>query len=287
MYQVIGRDGLEYGPVDADGLRRWILEGRVTAASRARVVGTDEWKTLGDFAEFAAALGQAAAPPSATPPTVGQAGGDALVDETLRHQPQVRIGSCISRGFDLVTNNAGVIVGGTVVAGLLMMVPIIGWLLSGPLMGGLCVLVLRRMRGRPTLVSDLFVGFGPLFWQLLLARVIAHVLISVGLMFCLAPGIYLAVAWAFAIPLIIDRNMEFWTAMEVSRRVVNRMWWPLFGLLILAYLIAASGLFLCLIGLVITAPIALASILYAYEDVFGSGPTTALAPVPAAQGASI
>jgi hypothetical protein len=286
MYQVIGRDGAEYGPVDADGIRRWIAEGRLTASSRARLVGTEEWKRLGEFAEFANAFGQAAAtPPLVPPPPLGQASVDPLVDETLRRRPRVAIGSCISRGFDLVTNNLGIVVGGTIVAGLLMLVPIIGWLLSGPLMGGLCVLLLNRMRGRAAQVSDVFIGFGPLFWQLLLVRVVAHILISVGLLFCLLPGIYLAVAWAFAIPLVIERNMEFWSAMEVSRKVVNKVWWPMFGLLILAYLIAASGILLCLIGIIVTAPIALAAILYAYEDIFGQPPSTPVpaGPAPAAQ----
>lgn len=281
MYHVIGRDGAEYGPVDADGVRRWIAEGRLTPESHVRMAGTDQWRTLAEFPEFAGAFGQATTtPPLLPPPPYGQASVDPIVEDTLRRNPRVAVGSCISRGFDLVTNNLGLFVGATLVAGLLMLVPIIGWLLSGPLLGGLCVLMLNRMRGRAAQVSDVFVGFGPLFWQLLLARVVAHILVSVGLLFCLLPGIYLAVAWAFAIPLVIDRNMEFWSAMEVSRKVVNKVWWPMFGLLILAYLIAVSGVLLCLIGIIITAPIALAALVYAYEDIFGQPPATATMPVP-------
>ena len=52
MYRLIGADGREYGPVDADQVRRWILEGRAVAASRARLEGASEWKPLAQFSEF-------------------------------------------------------------------------------------------------------------------------------------------------------------------------------------------------------------------------------------------
>ncbi len=265
-YKVIGRDRQEYGPVDEEQVRRWIAERRVTADSQAQATGSEEWKRVGDLPEFADALRAAAAAP---PPVNAAAATEAMAQRVLASGSTFDIGACISRGFDLVMNNLGLSVGAAVVAGLIMIVPLVGWFLSGPLTGGLAYVFLRRIRGAQAEVGDVFVGFGPLFWQLVLAHIVIGVLLSVGFTLCVLPGVYLWVAWTFAVPLIVDRQMDFWPAMEVSRKVVHKHWWSVFGLMLLVYIIACAGILACVIGIVVTAPIAFAAVMYAYEDVFG------------------
>ena len=59
----------------------------------------------------------------------------------------------------------------------------------------------------------------------------------IGLCCCLVlPGLYLFVAWVFSVPLVADRRLEFWSAMELSRKVVTRVWFEMFGLVVLAFL---------------------------------------------------
>jgi len=53
MYSIIGADGSEYGPVSADQLRQWIVEGRANAQTRVQVEGAAEWKLLSELGEFA------------------------------------------------------------------------------------------------------------------------------------------------------------------------------------------------------------------------------------------
>lgn len=72
MYKIIGADGRQYGPVNADTIRRWIAENRVNAQSLALAEGATEWKPLIAFAEFANDLGPAippAMPAHGQPPT--------------------------------------------------------------------------------------------------------------------------------------------------------------------------------------------------------------------------
>ena len=95
-------------------------------------------------------------------------------------------------------------------------------------------------------------------------------LTSIGLILCILPGIYLAVGYIFALPLVVDKKMEFWTAMEVSRRVVHEHWWSMFALVIVLGLVALAGFLLCVIGAAITIPIASAALMYVYEDLFGT-----------------
>jgi len=53
MYKIRGADQREYGPVTADQVRQWIAEHRLNAQSFAKFEGTDAWKTLSEFPEFA------------------------------------------------------------------------------------------------------------------------------------------------------------------------------------------------------------------------------------------
>jgi hypothetical protein len=72
MFKIIGTDGKQYGPVSADQLRRWIVEGRANASTLVQAEGSTDWKPLSSFPEFAAQpgptpLGQYSAPPVLAP----------------------------------------------------------------------------------------------------------------------------------------------------------------------------------------------------------------------------
>ncbi len=62
MYQIIGADGREYGPVSRDNVLQWIAEGRANANSRVRAEGGTDWRPLGSVPEFSPALGAASNP---------------------------------------------------------------------------------------------------------------------------------------------------------------------------------------------------------------------------------
>jgi uncharacterized RDD family membrane protein YckC len=63
MFIIIGGDGKEYGPVTADQVRTWINGGRANLDTRAKALGSEEWRRLADFAEFSA--------PTGAPPVMG------------------------------------------------------------------------------------------------------------------------------------------------------------------------------------------------------------------------
>ena len=52
MYRNIGTDGKQYGPVNADDIRRWQAENRVNAQTLIQTEGAVEWKPLSAFPEF-------------------------------------------------------------------------------------------------------------------------------------------------------------------------------------------------------------------------------------------
>ncbi len=100
-------------------------------------------------------------------------------------------------------------------------------------------------------------------------RPILFMPLLVGLI-CALPAIYLSVSWKFTLPLIIDRQMEFWPAMQTSFKMVNRHWWQVFGLLILIDLVSLAGVLACCVGVVFTIPVGIAALMYAYETLFNA-----------------
>ena len=115
-------------------------------------------------------------------------------------------------------------------------------------------------------------GFGVAFAPLALAGVISYSLIGVGFLCCIVPGIYLAIAWLFTFPLVIDKKLDFWPALELSRKVATGQWWPLFGLGIVIMLLLVAGVLCCFAGFFIALPVVTGALAYAYEDTFNPSP---------------
>jgi hypothetical protein len=61
VYKIIGGDGEEYGPVDAERIEEWIKVNRVNGETFAQPVGRADWQPLSTFPEFAPHL--VASPP--------------------------------------------------------------------------------------------------------------------------------------------------------------------------------------------------------------------------------
>jgi hypothetical protein len=300
MYKIIGADQREYGPVDVDKVRQWILQGRADGQTKVRIEGTEDWKCLADLPEFADLVVRRP-PPLEVPPRF-RGDGDRLAEEIRARDYRIYAGDCFSRSWTLIRDHFWLLVGTTTLMVLLFFgigsVPVLGCvaglLLSFVLWGGVGLVFLKLSRGESADVGTAFAGFSVALVPLMLAGLISEVLTSVGLLFCILPGIYLLVAWWMFTPLLIlDKGLDFWQAMECSRRVVSRHWWTCFGLLLLSALVSLAGLLACGVGALFTLAIAIGAIVYAYEDIFnpptppavaqttGAGPTGPTGTPPA------
>lgn len=195
---------------------------------------------------------------------------DAIAASYLERRASIDISHALSRGWALVRDHMAVLAGATVLGWLitvgLAFVPVLGWLVGFVLLGGLDYMFIRRIRGEEVQIGDLFAGFNRALINLTMAGLVKWLLITIGLILCVLPGIYLAVGYVFALPLAIDKEMEFWTAMEVSRRVVHQHWWSTFALVIVLALVSFAGFLVCGVGEIVTIPIASAALMYVYED---------------------
>ncbi|HTL18819.1 MAG TPA: GYF domain-containing protein [Patescibacteria group bacterium] len=299
MYKIIGADQKEYGPVSADQLRQWVSEGRVNGQTMVYSEGATEWKPLSAFPEFADVL-QKAAPPVL--PVAGAGRSSSLsIEEILARDYDLDFGGCIARSWELIKQNFWLIIGVSFLIWLIsfainqlislasrpaimgmvqsrqvsatgLSIFLFSLMLSSPiysvLTAGLMKFYLKLIRGEGATIADAFSGFSPVAGQLILLGLVTWILNLLGLALCILPGIYLSICWVFSMPLVIDRNLNFWDAMQLSRKVVSRHWFTMFGFVLVIGLLGACGIFACCLGLLVTMPIALGALLYAYEDLF-------------------
>ena len=246
-YFIIGGDTKEYGPISTEDINLWIAEGRLNAQSLAKGEGEAAWRSLASFPEFAAALRGA-------PPTIAPPGGGSVPDDgnweaaVLARTPQLRLGECLAAGWSFLGANAGFVTGAVFLTwltnslGVLLSVtvPIIGPIAMlcfyGVIMGGFYLACLRRMRGEMVAPTEVFSGFQVAFGQLLLTGLVSMLLTELSVCCLILPAVYLSIAWVFALPLVADKKLTFWTAMELSRKVVTRVWFEAFVLVLVAFL---------------------------------------------------
>ncbi len=179
--------------------------------------------------------------------------------------------------------------------------------LTGPLVGGLWNFYARKARGEQALIGDAFAGFGPRFLPLFLVQLIpvilsivfmavfvagifgvmipgaaagnsgaGKVVAGVGLTVAIVVGIifylvmiFFQICWGFAVPLVIDKGLDFWPALELSRKMVMKhFWWTLLLMIVVGFL-AAIGALACGLGMIVTGPWAFGALAQHYNRVFG------------------
>jgi hypothetical protein len=248
-YFVIGGDGKEYGPVTDPEVRQWIAEGRLNGESRIKAESDAEFRILALFPEFTAALQPHNMPATIGPVSSASGPADASWQaEILAREPELRLGECLAAGWSFLGANAGFLAGAvllTWVANFFFVIisitiPLLGPLVllcfTGVIMGGFFLACLRRLRGEAVSPAEVFSGFQVAFAQLLLAGLVSALLTELSFCCLVLPAVYLSVAWAFAVPLVADKKLLFWPAMELSRKVVTRVWFEAFLLLAVAFL---------------------------------------------------
>ena len=108
----------------------------------------------------------------------------------------------------------------------------VDWPSARPLIMGNFIVSAKLLQGQTPEFRDFFAGF-QYFLPLLLLSLVAGLFIGIGTILLIIPGVYLAVAYLFASYLVIDRGLDFWPAMELSRRTVNPRWFGFFAFVLL------------------------------------------------------
>ncbi|MFR0691418.1 hypothetical protein ACLUTX_18630 [Enterobacterales bacterium AE_CKDN230030158-1A_HGKHYDSX7] len=143
-----------------------------------------------------------------------------------------------------------------------------------PLLAGVNMLGIRRAADQPLRFNEIFSHFGRTF-QVVVCVLLSSLLICLGYLLFVLPGIYLSIAYLLAVPLVVERGLSPWAAMEASRRAITQHWFKVFAvLLVFGVLFSLSTLTLG-IALVWLLPWLIVCIGVLYRIIFGVRPVSA------------
>lgn len=176
---------------------------------------------------------------------------------------------------------ARLIAGASGLLGFVLMIGAI--LLEWWLYAGVTRITLRAHAGLPVSFEMLFGESWDTLYRFALAMIVAGILIVVGYVLLIVPGVIVQVMlllFAFA---IVDKGMGPIDALKESRRLTKGNRWQVFWFLLLMVLANAVGAMLAGVGLLVSLPVSLLALTYVYkaldkrDDVV---PAPAPAPAP-------
>lgn len=149
------------------------------------------------------------------------------------------------------------------------LVQLIAIAVTMPMMVGITVMGIRHSQRKsvsPGLVLSYFHRApGAILWYFLMS-----LMITIGYLLLILPGIYLTFAYMFSLPLMIEKNMGAWQALEVSRKAVTRIWFRATGFLLLISLLLTLGMIPLGIPLIWILPWVTLAFALVYFKLFGA-----------------
>ncbi|MBC8184017.1 hypothetical protein H8E88_23230 [candidate division KSB1 bacterium] len=185
---------------------------------------------------------------------------------------EINLGKWINESWDFVMANFTELMIISLIYVIIVLVAsstvVIKFILSGPLSVGIFYVIFNKMRGQSINIGDISKGFN-FFVAAVLADILITVFVSIGFFFLIIPGIVISALYMFAFPLILEKNMDFWEAMETSRKVVTKNIFELSVFMLVLYIFMVIGVLLLFVGFLVALPITFAAVALAYKDIFG------------------
>lgn len=198
------------------------------------------------------------------------------------------VGDVIRYGWETTKANLKLVIVLTVVGGLVTGIPT--WIAEGVersspflsaifrLTGAIISLIvgvgalrvsLRLHDGQPVAVRDLFAVDRPLLWRYFLATVLYSLIVGVGFLLLVIPGIILAVRYAFYGYFVVERGARPFAALTQSAGATQGARWDVFLLGLVFILLNVLGAMLLLVGLLISIPVTTLAAVRAYRKLTG------------------
>ena len=138
-----------------------------------------------------------------------------------------------------------------------------------PMMVGITIMGIRHSQGKVVSAGSILNYFhrlpGAILWYVLCTP-----MISLGYLLLILPGIYLSFAYMFSLPLMIEKDLGAWSALEMSRKAVTRIWFRATGFLLLIMLLLTLGMIPLGIPLIWIVPWVTLAYAMLYFKLFGA-----------------
>lgn len=142
---------------------------------------------------------------------------------------------------------------------------VLSWALSLIMSIGMIKIALAFVDGQKPKFNDLFAHSRYLL-RYIGASLLYSLIVAVGLILLIIPGIYWALKYQFAVYLVVDRDMGILEALKRSGELTEGVKWPLLGYQVLQLLLNWAGVLFLGIGLLITIPVTMLAYAKIYRD---------------------
>jgi membrane-anchored glycerophosphoryl diester phosphodiesterase (GDPDase) len=138
-----------------------------------------------------------------------------------------------------------------------------------PMIAGITILGIRHAQKKTVSSGTVFSYFhripAAILWYILMT-----LMILLGFVLLIIPGIYLSFAYMFSLPLMIEKDLTAWQALEVSRKAVTRIWFRATGFLLLMSILITLGMIPLGIPLIWIVPWTALAYAMVYFKLFGA-----------------
>lgn len=124
------------------------------------------------------------------------------------------------------------------------------FLIASPLGIGFLWINLKLSRGENVILSDLFEVFKTNYLNAVLASILVTIILILGFILLLIPGIYLSIRLFFVSLFIVDKKMGPIEAIGSSWEMSKGKFFKILGLVCLFFLVILLGLLLLIIGII-------------------------------------
>ncbi len=145
---------------------------------------------------------------------------------------------------------------------------LLNMLIGYPLMAGVMMMGVFHAAGRPVTVAMTW-QYLPKMLPIFFLMLVMMLLVMLGFVLLVLPGIYLSIAYMFAMLLVIDHGMGVWEALETSRKAVTAHWFKVFGVMLVMGLVIFVSMLPLGIGLIWTIPMCYVLMGLLYQRIFG------------------
>ncbi len=169
-------------------------------------------------------------------------------------------GISLLMGENMMANNPGLFVLPVMAYGLLVM---------APLTYGVLYAFLRAVRGQKVEIRDMFIVFKDNYVNVILAYILVQIIVGIGMVLLIIPGIIFACKLAFVPFLVVDKKMSAMDALKTSWSMTNGYAMNIFLIGFLAIFISIGGMIVFFVGIIVAAMwiyATIASVYYAVDS---------------------
>jgi len=127
-----------------------------------------------------------------------------------------------------------------------------GIFVAGPIGYGANWVFLKAVRGERIEIKDMFRVFQKNYWNVVIANIVVGVIVGLGIVMLIVPGIIFACRLAFVPYLVVDKEMDVMDALRVSWDMTRGYGWQIFFIGFLAIFIVIGGLLCLFVGVIIS-----------------------------------